>query len=83
MRVELAADVIADGTDAWQTIVVEGEHVLSELAVTPRGLLLVSSSAAVDTVHRLDADGQPLDPAVVSGIGELISVVDNGLVADI
>jgi prolyl oligopeptidase len=83
VRVELAADVIADGTDAWQTIVVEGEHVLSELAVTPRGLLLVSSSAAVDTVHRLDADGQPLDPAVVSGIGELISVVDNGLVADI
>jgi prolyl oligopeptidase len=80
VRVELAAD--ADSTDAWQTIVVEGERVLSELAVTPRGMLLVSSSAAVDMVHRLDADGLPLDPAVVSGIGELISVVDDGLVAD-
>jgi prolyl oligopeptidase len=82
VRVELAA-VIAEGTDAWQTIVVESEHVLSGLAVTRRGLLLVSSSGAVDTVHRLDADGRPLDPPHVSGIGELISVVDDGLATDV
>jgi prolyl oligopeptidase len=83
VRVTLTAAALADGTDAWQTIVVEGDSVLSQLAVTRHGLLLVSSAAAVDTVHRLDVDGQPLDPAVVGGIGELISVVEDGVVCDI
>jgi prolyl oligopeptidase len=83
VRVKLTAAAIAEGTDAWQTIVVESEHVLSELAVTRRRLLLASSSEAVDTVQRLDIDGRPLDPPVVSGIDELISVVEDGLVADV
>jgi prolyl oligopeptidase len=83
VRVDLTTAVLAEGTDAWQTIVVESDHVLSQLAVTRQGLLVVSSAAAVDAVHRLDADGKPLDPAVVGGIGELVSIVDDGLVTDV
>ena len=41
---------------------------------------MVTSSGAVDTVHRLDADGRPGEP--VEGLENSISVADGGLAAD-
>jgi prolyl oligopeptidase len=81
VRIPLDAEVIAAGPDAWQTIVTECDDVISQVAVTRGGLLMVTSSGAVDAVHRLDADGQALVPAAVDGLGELISVAEHGLVS--
>jgi len=41
---------------------------------------MVTSSGAVDTVHRLEAGGRPGEP--VEGLENLISVADDGLAAD-
>jgi prolyl oligopeptidase len=80
VRVALDVDELSRGTDGWETIVAEGDHVISELAVTRWGLLIASSAGSVDTVHRHDADGRPL-PAV-DGLDQAVSVADGGLVAD-
>ena len=80
MRVTLDVDELGRGTDGWETIVAEGDGVISELAVARWGLVIASSAGSVDTVHRHDADGRPL-PAVV-GLDQAVSVADGGLVAD-
>jgi prolyl oligopeptidase len=80
VRVALDADVLSQGPDAWETIVAERDDVIAQLAVTKVGLLMVTSAAAVDIIHRLDADGQPLGP--VAGVGPAISVAEDGLVVD-
>ena len=53
---------------------------IAQLAVTRGGLLMVTSAGAVDTVHRLDADGRPLDAGRRARAA--ISVADDGLAAD-
>ncbi len=80
VRVTLDVDELGRGTDGWETIVAEGDGVISELAVARWGLVIASSAGSVDTVHRHDADGRPL-PAVV-GLDQAVSVADGGLVAD-
>ncbi len=80
VRVALDVDVLAGGPESWETIVVERDDVISQLAVTRGGLLVVTSAGAVDTVRRLDSDGRPLDS--IDGLGEVIAVADDGLAAD-
>ena len=80
VRVALDDDIAARGPDAWETIVAEGDDVIAQLAVTASGLLMVTSAGAVDTVHRLDVDGTPR--TVVDGLGDSLSVADDGLAAD-
>ena len=67
-----------DGDGEWETIVAEGDSVLSGAAVTPDGLLVVATTRAVDTIRRYDHDGRPL--GTVDGIGDVVAVA--GLVAD-
>ena len=80
VRVVLDGEVLDRGPEAWDTVVAERDDVIAQLAVTRRGLLMVTSSGAVDTVHRLDADGRPGEP--VDGLENSISVADDGLAAD-
>jgi prolyl oligopeptidase len=80
VRVALDDDVLHRGPEAWETLVAEGDDVIAQLAVTRRGLLMVSSAGAVDTVHRLEADGRQL--GAVDAIGAAISLADDGLAAD-
>ena len=80
VRVVLDGEVLDRGPEAWDTVVAERNEVIAQLAVTRRGLLMVTSSGAVDTVHRLDADGRPGEP--VEGLEDSISVADGGLAAD-
>ncbi|HET9666263.1 MAG TPA: prolyl oligopeptidase family serine peptidase [Desertimonas sp.] len=80
VRVVLDGEVLDRGPEAWDTVVAERNEVIAQLAVTRRGLLMVTSSGAVDTVHRLDADGRPGEP--VEGLENSISVADGGLAAD-
>ena len=81
VRVALDADVLARGPEAWDTIVAEGDDVIAQLAVTRHGLLMVTSAGAVDTVHRLDADGPAARPRSTASATS-ISVADDGLAAD-
>ena len=67
-----------DGAGDWETIVAEGDSVLSGAAVTPDGLLVVATTRAVDTIQRYDHDGRPL--GAVDGIGDVVAVA--GLIAD-
>ncbi len=80
VRVALDADELSRGTEGWETIVAEREHVLAQLAISRSGLRIVTSAGAVDTVHRLDVDGRPL--AAVDGLDRAISIADDGLVTD-
>ena len=80
VRVALDVDVVARGPEAWATIAAERDDVIAQLAVTARGLLMVTTAGAVDNVHRLDVDGTPLD--AVDGLGDSLSVADGGLAAD-
>jgi prolyl oligopeptidase len=82
VRIRLDVDTLGSGPDGWDTIVAERDDVISQLAATRDGLLMVTSSGAVDTVHRLTGDGTPL--GVVDGLGGLVSIGaggDDGLVA--
>ena len=67
-----------DGPGDWETIVAEGDAVLSHPVVSSDGLLVVSTSRAVDAIRRYDADGRPL--GTVEGIGDVVAVA--GLTAD-
>ena len=82
VRVPLDAAVLGRGPGAWETIVAEGDDVITQLAVTRGALLVATSADASDTVHRLDADGQALQPPVVDDLGDLIAIADGGLVGD-
>ena len=80
VRVVLEADVLAGGPAAWETVVAEGDDVIGQLAVTRRGLVMVTGAGAVDTVHLLDVDGTPR--STVDGLGDVIAIVDDGLATD-
>ncbi len=67
-----------DGGGDWETIVAEGDSVLSGAAVTPDGLLVVATTRAVDAIRRYDHDGRLL--GTVDGIGDVVAVA--GLTAD-
>ncbi len=49
---------LAAGPESWETLVAERHDVISAIAVTAAGLVMITSEAAVDTVHLLDADGR-------------------------
>ena len=82
VRVPLDAAVLGGGPGAWETIVAEGDDVITQLAVTRSALLVATSADASDTVRRLDADGHALRPPVVDDLGDLIAIGDGGLVGD-
>ena len=67
-----------DGPGDWETIVAEGDAVLSHPVVSSDGLLVVATARAVDAIRRYDADGRPL--GTVEGIGDVVAVA--GLTAD-
>ena len=82
VRVPLDAAVLGRGPGGWETIVAEGDDVITQLAVTRSALLVVTSADASDTVRRLDADGRALQPPVVDDLGDLIAIAAGGLVGD-
>jgi prolyl oligopeptidase len=68
------------GPESWETLVAERDDVIASVSVTAGGLVMVTSAAAVDTVHRLDGDGRPLPAGTVSGLGGAVSIL--GTAAD-
>jgi prolyl oligopeptidase len=82
VRIGLDSESLAAGPDGWETIVAERDDVITELGVTRDGLVMVTSSGAVDMIHRLDASGRPLDPATVAGLGEFVAVEEDGVVTN-
>ena len=71
-------DRLGEGQERWETLVPERADVIKGVAVTADGLVMTTSEGAVDTVHRLDAEGRPKDASVVAGLGEAISIAGIG-----
>jgi len=72
--VRIRLDRLADGPAAWETLVAERDDVITSFGVTSTGLMMITSRAAVDTAHRLNPDGQPVDDSVVTGVGDVVSI---------
>ena len=68
VRVPLAAT----DPQTWQTLVAEGDAVLSQPTVTGDEVWVVATKDAADTVHRFAADGTP--HGIVDGLPDLIAV---------
>jgi prolyl oligopeptidase len=67
-----------DTAGDWETIVAEGDAVLSQVAVSRDELLVVATTRAIDTIRRYEHDGAAL--GTVDGIGHAVAVA--GLTAD-
>ncbi|MDQ3544176.1 MAG: prolyl oligopeptidase family serine peptidase [Actinomycetota bacterium] len=69
---------LGEGQEHWETLVAERDDVISAVAVSAEGLVMITSEGGVDTVHRLDADGRPNDGSVVTGLGDVVSIAGIG-----
>ncbi|MET0144674.1 MAG: prolyl oligopeptidase family serine peptidase [Ilumatobacteraceae bacterium] len=66
------ATLDAPAVDRWETLVAEGDAVLSGVRLAGDDLLVVATTDAVDVVRRYDAAGRSL--GVVEGLGDVVAV---------
>jgi prolyl oligopeptidase len=72
------AALASPGSDRWETLVPEGETVLSQPTVTGAEVWVVASQHAIDRIDRFGIDGTARGP--VEGLPDLIAVA--GISAD-